>query len=424
MYIKKVENFFANYNISYLKYDLNRIRVLIKKSEINLKRIKFIHITGSKGKGSTAFYISQFLISAGLNTGLYTSPHLFEIIERIKINNQNIGYKKLWDLLCKYKKIITEIRPSYFELLTFLAFVYFYEQQVDWAVIEVGLGGRYDATNIINSKISVITNIEFEHCGLLGNTKEKILREKMMIIKKNSICITSIKIGKLLSILKEYCETQNSDLINIHTDSKISFKKNLFSYSDNYYNFNRIKFKNNSGVQADNIAIALKTVSLLTRKYKIRFDEKKLKEIISEKAPFGRFTILKFQKMNLPIIFDVAHTPESMKYLMKNLKSNNFKKNIFIFNCLKDKNYKSMLDIISNYDSKIYILSIDTDREIDFLKLKNYLLKKRIKFYSICAVKELFKKIFLKEFDAIVVTGSFYVVSKVLTELNFKTQDF
>lgn len=414
-----VNKYFENYDISYINYSLKRIKLLVLESKLDIKKIKYIHITGSKGKGSTAFYLNEFFQKSNLKTGLFTSPHIIKINERIKINGKNILNWQIADILEKNKILINKIKPTYFELIFFVALVHFCNEKIDWAVIEVGLGGRFDATNIIKPVISIITNIELEHRDYLGNTKREILIEKSKIIKKGCICITGIKDKNLLLYLNDYCKKLGVILKIINKKFIFNFEKNKFNYRDEYIQFDDISIKNNSISQSSNLALALNTVTNLYKKFNIDFDLNKIKKVIFCSLPYGRFTVLKDVIKNIPLIFDAAHTPESIKSLNDNLLANNCIKNVFIFNCLKDKNYKEMLKLILKTAAKIFILKINSKREVDYNKLESYLNNAAVEFCFIEEVQTLnFEK--LQKYDSIVVTGSFYVISKVIKNLRFK----
>lgn len=162
------------------------------------QKLNIIHIGGTNGKGSTAAIISSILQSDGFKVGLYTSPHLVDFTERMKINFQSINEKKVCELLERIKPYIEEVahtsgynHPTFFEVITAMAFLYFFEEKADFLVLEVGLGGRLDATNVCQPLVSVITNIDYDHMDKLGNSLKEIAREKGGIIKPGGIVITS-----------------------------------------------------------------------------------------------------------------------------------------------------------------------------------------------------------------------------------------
>lgn len=406
--------YLSNYNTKRIVYNLNNIKNLIKESNIDLSSIKFIHITGSKGKGSTAFYINEFLQSIGLKTGLYTSPHILKVNERIKVNNIDIPDKILNEIFDEYKDIILKIKPTYFELLTFIALIYFKYEKVDWAVLEVGLGGRLDATNVINSFISVITGIELEHQSLLGNTKLKILKEKAEIIKNNSFAVVNIKEQHLIDYLLNLCHKRNTKLYNIGT-----------------YNHKIKKIHNNIFFHKSNIAIALQVILILNEKFSYKFNDKDIQNIIANKSPFGRFSIIKkFDELN--VFVDVAHTNNSIKLLFKTLKQNNYKNPLIIFNCLSDKNFSLITKTIKKYSSNVIILKLgNNNRELDFNKLKNELLKNKLQCiftdtlnsinFKVIAEKNYkysYNANFKYSYDVIIAFGSFYLIEKVIRYFN------
>src|ERR1017187_4984048 len=164
--------------------DLKKTKMILDELGNPHKEFKTIHIAGTNGKGSTSHMLAAILQTNGYKTGLYTSPHLVDFRERIKINGKPIGKKYVCDFVSINKKAIKRIRPSFFEMTVGLAFEYFKEMKVDIAVIETGLGGRLDSTNVIHPEVSVITNIGYDHTDILGDTLELIAKEKAGIIKR------------------------------------------------------------------------------------------------------------------------------------------------------------------------------------------------------------------------------------------------
>ncbi|HOK39795.1 MAG TPA: Mur ligase family protein [bacterium] len=414
--MNEVNQILEKYSLTKIKYNLFRIKQLIKLANINLSKIKFIHITGSKGKGSTAFYISKFLESAGLKVGLFTSPHILDVLERIKINSKKITTKEFCIIYNRYKLIIEKIKPSYFELITFIAIVHFAENKIDWAVMEVGLGGRLDATNIIKSEIAIITNIELEHTKILGNSKTKILKEKREIIKKETkFCITGLSSKYLIKELEEYCKKKKVKLIICSKFSKYEIKNKKLNYEDANIKIPNIKINQNVYYQLKNILIALNAISLTNNYYQISYDFNLIKKIIEKENIFGRYTIIKKFIKKKDIMIDCAHTPESIRKLITNIDKNKYSKILIIFNCLKDKKYKIMLNELIKLSKKIYIMKIDNEREIKYEKLEKYIKTKKIKTKLLVSFKEL-KEIDLEEIDLILVTGSFYLIAKFCEE--------
>ena len=182
--------FYQSQGLKAYKPGIDNIRFFVEQLNLNLLEIKFIHVGGTNGKGSTCAYLSSIIQESGYKVGLFTSPHFFDFRERIKVNNKKIEKDFITKFIQENIELIEELNLSFFELSFGMSLYYFFEQKVDYSVIEVGLGGRLDATNIINPLLSVITNISYDHTEILGNTLEKIAYEKAGIIKKN----TKIKI--------------------------------------------------------------------------------------------------------------------------------------------------------------------------------------------------------------------------------------
>ena len=189
-------------------------------------KIKTIHIGGTNGKGSTSNMLASVLQESGYKVGIYNSPHLIDFTERIKVNGENCEREFVYNFIQKLKKLPADIRPSFFEFTTIMAFEYFAQQKVDFAIIEVGLGGRLDSTNIIKPLVSAITNVALDHQNILGNTVEEIATEKAGIIKKNTVIISGDENEKVKSIIRNKAAENNSDwvdatLINVDLSSDL-----------------------------------------------------------------------------------------------------------------------------------------------------------------------------------------------------------
>ena len=177
-------------------------------------KIKTIHIGGTNGKGSTSNMLASVLQESGYKVGIYNSPHLIDFTERIKVNGENCDKEFVYNFIQKLKKLPADIRPSFFEFTTIMAFEYFAQQKVDFAIIEVGLGGRLDSTNIIKPLVSAITNVALDHQNILGNTVGEIATEKAGIIKKNTVIISGDENEKVKSIIRKKAAENNSDWVD------------------------------------------------------------------------------------------------------------------------------------------------------------------------------------------------------------------
>ncbi|MEO8761077.1 MAG: Mur ligase family protein, partial [Bacteroidia bacterium] len=213
------------------KADLNNTIAICKILDNPENKIKTIHVAGTNGKGSASHMLAAVFQQAGYKTGLYTSPHLKDFRERIKINGKEISKKYVTNFVEKYQHEFEKIQPSFFEWTVGLAFTYFAEKKVDIAIIETGLGGRLDSTNVINPMVSLISNISYDHTNLLGNTLPKIATEKAGIIKHKTPVVISETQTSVKKIFTDKAKAQKSkiyfaDELFIHQNEKYSAKKN------------------------------------------------------------------------------------------------------------------------------------------------------------------------------------------------------
>jgi dihydrofolate synthase/folylpolyglutamate synthase len=210
--------------------DLDNIKILCKQLDNPENKFDTIHVAGTNGKGSTSHMIASVLQSAGYSVGLYTSPHLKNFTERIRINGQEIEQDFVIDFVEKIKTTITTISPSFFEVTVAMAFEYFAHKKVDIAIIEVGMGGRLDATNVISPLLSIITNISFDHQQFLGDTLQKIAAEKAGIIKPNTPIIISQKQEETTAVFEEIAQKNNAELIFATDNFEVT--QTIYSYDD------------------------------------------------------------------------------------------------------------------------------------------------------------------------------------------------
>jgi dihydrofolate synthase/folylpolyglutamate synthase len=216
-YLYRTLPMFQRVGVAALKNDLTNTIKLCAALENPQRRFKSVHIAGTNGKGSTSHMLAAILQSAGYKTGLYTSPHLKEFTERIRINGVEIGQDRVIQFVNEMKTLLEHIQPSFFEMTVALAFKYFAEEQVDIAIVEVGLGGRLDSTNVILPEISLITNISLDHTDLLGDTVEKIALEKAGIIKRSVPVVISERQPEIEHVFEERAAHMNAP-INFATD--------------------------------------------------------------------------------------------------------------------------------------------------------------------------------------------------------------
>ena len=392
------------------KLRLEEMEKLVSVLDHPQKKFKSIHIAGTNGKGSTSAFLAQILQEAGYKVGLYTSPHLVNFNERIKINGKDISGQKIVELseIMKRKVEENEIDTTFFEFTTAMAFQYFADEQVDFAVVEVGLGGRLDATSVIDPEICVITNISLEHTRVLGESKEEIAKEKAAIIKENKIVVTAEIDEVVLDIFNSVCNQKNSSLMGLDKELKFkiedsSFNEQKFSVTGKINDTFSIKMLGE--YQIKNACLALLVADLL----KISIDKIKLGLLNTFWA--GRLQIL---QKNPLVMVDGAHNLEGIKNLVKFVKKIDRKK-ILVLGIAEDKKLEEMVSLLVPLFDQI-IITEGNFKPTPVEKLNEVVLKynQNVKMIqdSKEAVKEALK--LANEDDFVLVSGSLYLVGDIL----------
>lgn len=412
-------------NKEYIKknYSLDNIKTALEFLNSPQKKLKnIIHITGTNGKGSVAIYTSKLINLLGYTTGLFISPHIFDVTERIQYNNLPIKKRFLKKYLLKiYESVPKEIflKLTYFELLTCAMFLFFSEKKPDFTILEVGLGGKLDATNVIeNSLISCITSISLDHTEVLGKTELEILKDKSYIIKPNSIFVCGELKEKLRKYLMKLCKEKNTQFIYCKNDIfKLNFDPHKWTTTCKY----KIEGKEYTAVfpvcslsHSYNFKLALTIIQQLYVNNLInKIDYSKIfKEVPKIIIPFR---MEKFHFAKSEIIVDGGHNPKAISKFVKLINNLKLDKFLICFTMMKDKDYISSIKILSALDKKIWkfiVYGINTPRalNIDVLykeALKNFSRKKVIK---ITNVRYLLK--YLRNFcieKKVFFIGSFYI---------------
>lgn len=326
---------------------------------------KIIHITGTKGKGSTTLVLSNMLKSAGYKTASFVSPHIINVRERIAINNQWISEEDFINITKKIKNILEENKIyniTVFEIFTIIGLYYFYIQNVDYACVEVGIGGKLDCTNIVDSSISVITSISYDHMEILGNTIEEITEQKAGIIKENSIVVSAAQEKESTNIIKKISKEKTSKLYIFKKD----FNANIISNTNKILEFNYIenekKYKFETTLlgehQSENISLAFKTFTLLINNEKLFYNA------IDSIKNFNINARLTFVQRNPDIIIDGAHNSKSLFRILKTIYKW-YDYLIILFAPLSEKDIKGMSDILKNSNAFIIVSSPNTNKNND-----------------------------------------------------------
>jgi len=402
-----------------VKLGLDRIQNILKEmNDPNLK-LQGIHVAGTNGKGSTSAICEALSISHGLSSGLNTSPHLIDYRERIRLNGINIEFQELLRIYRLWEKILEANSASFFEITTALAFFYFYEQSVESAIFEVGLGGRLDGTNPFASTVSVITSISYDHTKSLGNTIAKIAREKAGITKPD----TPLVLGKLSPYaarkVLDNANNKNAATYILGRDFKVNNilvddKGTTFSYLSPDLQFPELNLNLLGEHQALNAATALTAFHLFMERTGRPIQEDLVRQALQQVKWPGRLQILSRRPT---IIIDGAHNLEGVNSLVRNLLSIFPGKRIFfVLAILRDKNLTKMITEICSISHKIYVTKNKSTRAAEIEIQAKIVMANNTEFLIapdvIGAVKEAMQD--ADENDLIVISGSLYTISEVI----------
>jgi len=401
-----------------VKPELGRIKSLLNALGNPEDKIPGIIIAGTNGKGSVASAIASVLSAQGYKVGLYTSPHLISITERIKINDVQISNSDLNSILIELKEVAEKSlleTPSYFEIITAAAFLYFAREKVDFNVLEVGLGGRWDATNVITPLVSVITNITLEHTEYLGETIAEIAAEKACIIKA-SVPIITAAVDDALDVIEQRATEKASPLLLYGRDFLVNGNNTEnFDYNGIKFDIKNLKSNLKSIYQLKNISIAIAAIESLEINRNITITEQSIRDGLSNINWEGRFEVT---REHPPLILDSAHNPGAAKLLAYSIEHSYPNTQFtFLIGMLDDKGHEEFFREISRVAEKLIITQVPSERTTDPRALMELAQKyigniKLIKNYEL-AYSELLN---LKKPSCI--TGSLYLIGAIKNQTN------
>ena len=419
-YITEVGNFGSNYG-------LERTHKLLEYLGNPEKDLKLIHIAGTNGKGSTTSMITEILMGAGYKVGMYTSPFLEEFEERIQINRNNIPKETLAVLMDEVKDAVDKVikggynHPTEFEIISVLMLLYFKRENIDFGVIEVGLGGTLDSTNVITPILQVITSISFDHTNLLGNTIEEIAGEKSGIIKKNIPTVIYPQEEEALKVIKNKCMVMNSELY-IAFDDKLEFV-NVVNEDKPYQ---LLKYEEKFDVllpllgehQILNLSVAMKAIEVLNNRQIVDISIESIIKSIKNVTWKGRLEVL---SNNPYVVIDGAHNIQGIKTLSRNIKKYFKYENLhLILGILADKDVNEMIKIITPMAKQVYAVTPNSIRAELAEDLKNEI----VKYNENCKSFDDYKKAYVEalknanENDLILASGSLYMIGDMRKIIN------
>jgi dihydrofolate synthase/folylpolyglutamate synthase len=400
-----------------IKPGLERIIKLLEIFDNPQDKVPAVLIAGTNGKGSVAATIASVLKAHGYNTGLYTSPHLIRVSERIKINGEEISSADLYKLILEIKEASLSLpdQPSYFEVLTTVAFLYFARRKIDFSVIEVGMGGRWDATNVVSPLVSVITNISKDHTEFLGQTIGEITFEKAGIIKYGVPLVTAAK-ERALEIIQIVAGEKSAPISLFKKDFKIKrHNTDDLSYFGRTMSLRHFKFSLSGLYQIENVSVAVAALEIISQLNWINLKEDNLRIGLSSVRWEGRMEIL---RKNPPLILDGAHNPGAAKALRTSIeKMFPGKKFVFLIGMLTNKDHESFLSEISQVAEHIVVTDVPVTRGVKSSKL----LEIAEQFLVRVEIVEDFEKAFryvMTISAPVCITGSLYLVGAIKGLLN------
>jgi dihydrofolate synthase / folylpolyglutamate synthase len=340
---------FSRMGSAAFKKDLTNTVLLCERLNNPHKKFKSIHVAGTNGKGSVSHMLAAIFQTAGYKTGLYTSPHLYDFRERIKVNGAMCEEDFIIDFVKKIKPAIQEVEPSFFEITVAMAFEYFAQQKVDVAIIEVGLGGRLDSTNVITPELSVITNIGWDHMNMLGNTLEEIAFEKAGIIKEHVPVAVGEKKKETQEVFKKIASQKHSPLFfaeeNFSVKNyKLSNAAIEISVADKNATVTNYELDLPGIYQTKNILTVLQAIELL-KEWKLSTGQvqQALKNIKGLTGLYGRWEIIHEQPT---VVLEVAHNKDGMEQMLAHLQNISFNQLHIIIGMVKDKDVEQVLELL------------------------------------------------------------------------------
>ena len=410
------------------KPTLKYIKAVLRELGNPEKKVPVIHLAGTNGKGSTAAMLYSILMEAGYRVGLYTSPHLSHHVERIRINSKLISIRKFNQLLARIFLCASAAKLNYFEVITALAFLYFAEAKIDLLVLETGLGGRFDATNVVSNKLaSIITSIDYDHVNILGKTFSAIAKEKGGIIQDKTPAIVYTGHAAADKVIAQICKIKKASLFLLGRNfncvlEKIDWMKSrqLFSYYSAMLSYENLILPFIGAHQLRNAALALTTIAVIKNRFPVA--RTAIYEGLYKASWPGRLEVIKHKISGYQrnIILDGAHNVAGAKNLIETLAISPYREKgiVFVISVLQDKDYKGICRELSALARKIIIFKINSERSLESQVLAK-VWRKYLPSNKIFIINELhdLSKILDNKDKNICITGSLYGIAEARKKL-------
>lgn len=406
-----------------IKPGLSRMEWMLERLNHPERKVRVLHVGGTNGKGSTVTYLRSVLVESGYQVGTFTSPYIEQFNERISVNGQPIPDEAIIELVNKIKPLSDELEetelgaPTEFEVITTMAFYYFAEKvPLDFVILEVGLGGRFDCTNVVDPLLSIITSIGMDHVQILGDTLSDIAFEKSGIIKENRPLFTAVKQDEAFAVLQREANKKFSHLYRLgeqfHIEHHVSLEKvEQFAFSADNIHLKDLQIQLLGQHQTENAACAIAALLYLQKNEQIQLNESSIRKGLFDAHWPGRFEVLNEDPI---IIIDGAHNREGMQAFSESIQTRYPDKNIkIIFSALIDKDLSEMFTILHQLTDQLYVTQFDFPRAATAKQLKeisgNHSVIVNDNWQQ--TIDDVLKH--TRENDVIAVTGSLYFISLI-----------
>ena len=409
-----------------MKFGLHGIQRLLRSLGNPDRKFPTVHIAGTNGKGSTASMIAAMFTAAGYKTGLFTSPHLIQFNERIRIDGKSISSRDLSRLTTLIKPEILRNHNTFFEAATAIGFQYFADQQVDIAVIETGLGGRLDATNVLKPLVSVITTIGLEHTHILGSTIQKIAKEKAGIAKFKTPCITAVADASARKVIADICKRRSAPFYTVQRKQIHVHHSSLHGVVADFhlpsYSLHNVKVSLPGTHQAMNALLSLSVIEEINQQHRFYISERTMRTALGHVQQYsGLQARLSMVQKKPMIVIDVAHNPDAINSLCSTLKTIQHKKFRILFGVMQDKNLLPMVPALSSIAKAIVTVKARTERSRSAAAIAQAFQPSHIPVNQYSSVARGLRAL-LNEPSSwpILITGSHFVVGEALAMLQQK----
>ncbi len=397
-----------------IKYSLDNISYLLRQLGNPHRELPVVHIAGTNGKGSTAAMIFAIARAANLSVGLYTSPHLMDFRERIRVNDQFIPADFVVAFVRAMRPLIERIRPSFFEVTTAMAFQYFSQMALDLVIVEAGMGGRLDSTNVVHPLVTLLTPIGLDHQNFLGNSLAAIAREKAGILKPGVPAITNNTHPRVVEILKAQAEAVDTWLQVLPEDGVEIVSTSLEGTTAHLQTpsgwLEQVHINLLGAHQVQNARLAVAAVQQLARF--LPLSEKHIYQGLSMVQWRGRLEVVRHHP---PIVVDVSHNPIGMETSLRQIKPLLKEKPFnIIIGLQEDKDFRAISKIVARFADTCYVTGLPTPKQLDPVVLQNAIQQAGGKAIHIKSLEPFLKQTVLKGRGTWLITGSHYLVGEVL----------